>query len=161
MQNYDNNSIYYRNYKCVRKMDKRKFNFWQDHSINYLEMAFCDVKRETIKNPDGYGKKRIECGDAIEFFLIVQNGFLDFVSFNIKGCLHTTACANTVAHMAEGQKIEKAWDITPEKVFNYLETLPVEEMYCAELAVSALYKALCGVKKKQVKSIRKNIIKKI
>lgn len=36
----------------------------------------------------------------------------------------------------------EAWEITPEKVTDYLETLPKEYAHCAELAVGAFYLAL-------------------
>ena len=56
--------------------------------------------------------------------------------------MNTNACANTVACMAEGKQIDEAWEITPEKVAEFLETLPAEEIHCAELAVGAFYLAL-------------------
>jgi nitrogen fixation NifU-like protein len=40
------------------------------------------------------------------------------------------------------EAVEAAWEITPEDVVAYLETLPPENMHCAELAVGALYLAL-------------------
>ena len=56
--------------------------------------------------------------------------------------MNTNACANTVAQLVEGKKITTAWEITPEDVIDYLETLPPEQFHCAELAVGALYRAL-------------------
>ena len=54
----------------------------------------------------------------------------------------TGDCANTVAELTEGKKVEAAWEITPENVIDYLETLPPENHHCAELAVGAFYLAL-------------------
>ena len=64
------------------------------------------------------------------------------ISYLADGCINTHACANTVGHMAEGENFEKAWEITPEKIIAFLETLPAESFHCAELAVGALYRAL-------------------
>ncbi len=50
-------------------MEKSEFDFWQDHSLHYLEMAFRTDKREIINNPDGYGKRTGSCGDTVEIFL--------------------------------------------------------------------------------------------
>ena len=105
-------------------MEKSKFDFWQDHSLHYLEMAFHTDKRKIIKNPDGYGKRTGSCGDTAEIFLIVRSGRLRSVFFDMNGCMNLNACCNTVAHLAEGKTIEEAWKITPDDIVNYLETLP-------------------------------------
>ena len=62
--------------------------------------------------------------------------------FDIRGCRNTHASANAVAVLAEGEKIEDAWEITPETVIGFLETLPDDHFHCAELAVGAFYLAL-------------------
>jgi len=128
----------------MEKMSKKDFDFWQDHSLHYLEMAFRTDKREIIKNHDGYGKKRGVCSDTVEMFIRVRDKRIQSVSFMTDGCLNTNACANTVAFLAEGKNIDDAWEITPEKVADYLETLPTEEIHCAELAVGAFYLALAN-----------------
>jgi len=123
-------------------MENKNFNFFQDHSAHYLEMALRTDKKEIIRKPDGYGKRTGQCGDTIEFFLTVRNGHIQSISFNTDGCINTTACANTVIHLVEGKSVEDAWEITPENLIDYLETLPSEENHCAELAVGAFYLAL-------------------
>ncbi len=119
-----------------------KFDFWQNHSLHYLEMAFRSDRREKIDNPDGYGKRTGECGDTIEMFLTIRDEHIHSVAFHADGCLNTNACANTVAHLAEDKSVNEAWEITPEKVAAFLETLPEEETHCAELAVGSFYLAL-------------------
>jgi len=128
------------------KMDtektKTEFDFYQDHSLRYLEMAFRTDKRERIASPDGYGKRTGECGDTIEMFLTIRDGVIHSASFDADGCVNTIACSNTVVSMTEGKTIEQAWEITVDDVANYLETLPPHEVHCAELAIGALYLAL-------------------
>lgn len=124
-------------------------NFWQDHSLEYLEMAFTRDYQERVENPDGYGKRTGECGDTIEFFLMENNGILDTVSYDVNGCRNTNACANTVVRMAKGRSVESAWEITHEDVAAYLKTLPPHEQHCAELAVGAFYLALRDIENKR------------
>jgi nitrogen fixation NifU-like protein len=126
---------------------QNKFNFGQIHSRHYLEMAFRTDRREVIKQPDGYGKRNGDCGDTVEMYLSIRNGCIQSVSFKTDGCLSTNACANTVAELTEGKKVEAAWEITPENVIDYLETLPPENFHCAELAVGAFYLALTNYQK--------------
>ena len=124
---------------------QKPFDFWQDHSRNYLEMAFRHDRRERIENPDGYGKRTGDCGDTVEIFLMIEDGRIQTVAFDTNGCMNTTACANTVAELALGRPMEAAWNITPEAVAGFLETLPQDHFHCAELAVGALYLALASV----------------
>lgn len=123
-------------------MADQSFDFWQDHSRNYLAMAFSQHRRETLSHPDGHGKKTGDCGDTVEFFLTIRNGRIEAVSYDTDGCLNTNACANTVAELAEGKTTEEAWEISPEDVVDFLQTLPEENRHCAELAVGAFYLAL-------------------
>ena len=120
----------------------KKFDFWQDHSMHYLEMAYRMDKIERIETPDGYGKRKGQCGDTIEMFLGMDGDVIRSVSFIADGCLNTRACANTVALLAEKKNINEAWELSPEHVINFLETLPADETHCAELAVGAFYRAL-------------------
>lgn len=123
-------------------MVKNGFDFRQDHSAHYLEMALRTDKREIVRNPDGYGKKTGTCGDTVEIFLTVRRGCIQSVSFDTDGCINTNACCNTLAFLAEGKTIDRAWGIRPEDVVDYLETLPADGTHCAELTVSAFYLAL-------------------
>jgi nitrogen fixation protein NifU and related proteins len=127
-------------------MEHKKFDFWQHHSQHYLEMAFRSDRREIIRQPDGYGKRVGECGDTVEIYLSIRADRIQRVSFQTDGCMNTSACANTVAELAEGRKVDDAWDITPDDVIAYLETLPPANTHCAELAAGALYLALVNYK---------------
>jgi len=126
-----------------------KFDFWRDHSLHYLEMAFRYDRRGRLQKPDGYGKRTGECGDTVEMFLGIEDSRIQSVSFDTNGCINTNACANTVSHLVEGKPIEEAWDITPEDVVEFLETLPKENYHCADLAVGAFYLALANYQELQ------------
>jgi nitrogen fixation protein NifU and related proteins len=125
-------------------MTVKKFDFWRDHSLHYLEMVFRHDRRERLQNPDGYGKRTGECGDTVEMFLCIKRDHIQSVSFDTDGCINTNACANAVSHLSEGKTIEDAWQITPEDVIEFLETLPEENYHCAELAIGVFYMALAN-----------------
>ncbi|SDU20047.1 nitrogen fixation protein NifU [Desulfobacula phenolica] len=128
-------------------MSQYDTNFLNHHSLKYIEMALRTDRIERVANPDGYGKRTGDCGDTVEFFLICKNDIIESVSFYIQGCINTAACCNTVAKFVQGKTIESAWQISPEQVDNFLETLPEDHFHCAELAVGALYLALADLKK--------------
>lgn len=122
--------------------------FYDRHSETYLKMAFSSERAEYVENPDGYGCKTGECGDTITFFLTVKGNILEYVSYEVNGCINTNACAAALSKLTEGKTLEEAWNITPETVADYLETLPEDEIHCSELAVGAFYLALSNAEKK-------------
>lgn len=129
-------------------------DFFQDHSLEYLEMALKVDDRKRMAQPDGYGKRIGECGDTVEFFINEKSGRINEISYDIDGCQNTNACANTVVRLAGRLAMEEAWEsVTPEAVVDFLKTLPNNETHCAELAVGAFYLAL----KEAEKSARKKI----
>jgi len=138
-----------------KKIENNRFNFWQDHSLHYLEMAYRTDKIERVENCDGYGKRTGQCGDTIEIFLTVRDEIIRSASFTTDGCLNTIACANTVIHLAENKSVEDTWEISAQSIIDYLGTLPSTDRHCAELAVGALYKALSDFQKVKQNSWKK------
>lgn len=130
-----------------KNMTNEKPDSLKEHSYRFLEMAFRTDKCSIPTNPHGYGKRTGECGDTIEMFVTVRDNRIESVNYRCEGCINTRACGSTVACMAEGKSIEHAWEITPEIIVKYLETLPGEESHCAELAVGAFYLALNNSKR--------------
>jgi nitrogen fixation NifU-like protein len=107
-----------------------------------MKMALNFQRRQPMEKPDGYGKRTGACGDTVEIFLRIRGGMIQTVFYLTDGCLNTNACANTVAHLAEGRSIAQAWNLTSEDITYYLETLPQSKTHCAELAIGAFYLAL-------------------
>ena len=118
-------------------------DFFQDHSLEYLEMALKMDDRKRMTAPHGYGKRTGECGDTVEFFIMAKDGKIDEISYDIDGCKNTNACANTIVRLADNLAMGDAWEkVTPEAVIDFLKTLPNNETHCAELAAGAFYLAL-------------------
>ena len=130
-------------------MDQASIDFWQNHSLRFLEMALRNDRREVLRNADGYAKLGRECGDAIEIFLVVRNGRIQSATFETNGCLYAVACANAAVHLAQGLTLQEALALAPETVVNYLETLPLEENHCAEQAIQALRLAIADARENE------------
>lgn len=133
----------------------KQFDFYQDHAMRFLEMALTNEYAEMPAKASGYGFKRGDCGDAVEMAVVVDDGKLSWVAFATDGCLNTRACGNCVAHLSIGKAVEEAWDITPEKVAAFLESLPPDHFHCAELAVGAFFLALADFQRSGGKSWRR------
>ena len=120
---------------------------WQQHTLNYLEMAFRTDRMGAIRHCDGHGEKTGDCGDTVQFFINVKAEKIDRAAYMSNGCMHTNACANAVLNLIEGQRVDHAWEVTPEAVTRLLKSLPHEHFHCAELSVGALYLALADATK--------------
>jgi nitrogen fixation NifU-like protein len=124
-------------------------DFWQDHSLMFLEMAFRSDRRERLEKADGYAKKTGDCGDTVEFFINTDGNTIKTIAYDINGCLNTNACCNAVVSLVEGKTVDAAWEITPDQIAGYLESLPADHFHCAELVVGTLYLALADTRENQ------------
>ncbi len=129
----------------------KQFDFWQDHSEIYLTMAYLYDRQTTLQNPDGFGRKTGDCGDTITLYLRIREDIINEVTFELSGCLNTNACCNALAVLVEGKKANQCWDITPNTLIHYLETLPLDHHHCAELTIGTFYLALADYNDKNVK----------
>jgi len=119
------------------------------HSDAFLKMALRKDRCKIMLNHDGHAKSTGQCGDSIEIFIKVARQNIQHITYNINGCENTYACANTLVTLAEGRDINKAWEISPEDIIRFLETLPSGEHHCAELVVGAFYKALSNFQERK------------
>ncbi len=126
----------------MEKKEDKAFDFWNDHSLEFLEMAMKRDHQERVHTFDGVGKKTRECGDTIEFYLMVKDGEIFSISYDIQGCLFSHACANTLIKLVENQTIQAARLISRENIIDYLKTLPKAEGHCADHAIAAFHLAL-------------------
>ncbi len=111
-------------------------------SPRFVEMATNRNRMTPMDRPDGHSIKTGDCGDTIEMFIRGTHDNIMALSFVVQGCVNTVACSNAVAELVEGKDIQAAWDITPETLIDYLESLDPGHHHCAELAVGTLYLAL-------------------
>ncbi len=136
--------------------EKEIADFWQDHSLTFLEMAFRTDRRERLEKPDGYGKKTSQCGDTVEFFINLDGDRIRTLAYDINGCLNTNACCNSVVELVDGQALDAAWQVTPQRVFDYLQSLPDDHFHCAELVVGTLHLALSNARENRRSPWKKN-----
>ena len=118
-------------------------------------MALRTDRRRRPAQPDGYGKNTGQCGDTVEIFLVAPHDRIKAVFYDTDGCGATNACANAVAEMVTDAKIGAAWQVSPEVICTFLETLPAGHHHCAELAAGALYRALVDLRTNRSKPWKK------
>ena len=82
------------------------------------------------------------CGDAMEFYLVIEDKKITDIKYYTDGCGATRACSAMAAHLAYGKTIHEALNISAGEVIKQLEGLPADHLHCSILAVSTLYRAI-------------------
>ena len=82
------------------------------------------------------------CGDAMEFYLVIEDKKIIDIKYYTDGCGATRACAAMAAHLAYGKTINEALAISAGEVIKQLKGLPEDHLHCSILAVSTLYRAI-------------------
>lgn len=126
----------------MSKKDEKPFDFWNDHSLEFLEMAMKRDYQEKIVSCHGHGSKTRSCGDTIDIFLMIQKGRIETISYDLKGCLFSHACVNTLINLVKGKRLESARQVKPQDIIHYLKTLPEQEEHCADHVLDAFHLAL-------------------
>ena len=78
------------------------------------------------------------CGDTMEFYLRLEGGRIQQVSFVTDGC------GSCLSRMVQGMRLEQAAAIQSEELLEALDGLPESHAHCATLAVTTLREALRG-----------------
>jgi NifU-like protein involved in Fe-S cluster formation len=95
---------------------------------------------------DGFNRSYLEQANPwlirIRFTLRVDQGHIEDVKFQAQSCVTTTACCSALTEMIRHQSLETAISITPERLSEYLGTIPEDKMYCARLTIASLHHAL-------------------
>lgn len=82
------------------------------------------------------------CGDAMEFYLVIENNKITEIKYYTNGCHATRACAAMVSKLAEKKSIKEALSISAGEVIEKLKGLPEDHLHCSILAVSTFYRAI-------------------
>lgn len=82
------------------------------------------------------------CGDAMEFYLVINKGRITEIKYYTDGCHATRACAAMAAKLADGKTLKEVLSISAGEVIAELKGLPADHLHCSILAVSTLYRAI-------------------
>jgi len=106
---------------------------------------------DLINNPKYFGRMndptsssylKGPCGDAMEFYLVIDDGKIIDIKYYTEGCQPTKACAAMAAYLAHGKMVSEALSISAGEVIKRLKGLPEDHLHCSILSVSTLYRAI-------------------
>jgi nitrogen fixation NifU-like protein len=108
----------------------------------FLTHALTPANVGFLPDPDGTGHSKGSCGDLMDLYLRVKEGFISDVRFMPEGCVHTIACGSALTTLIKGRSIEEATQVDADTINEILGGLPRDHYHCAVLAATSLRAAL-------------------
>ncbi|GEM_PF-1770833 len=103
-----------------------------------------------IEDADGYGRAEHPlCGDAVEFYIKVEEGVISRARFRALACAAAIATSELAAQLAEGMEVEQAEKLSVEQIEREAGSLPEINRCCKEVGVRALRSAVADYRGKQ------------
>ena len=82
------------------------------------------------------------CGDALVFFIKIENDIIHNIKFLIKGCGAAIATSSMATELVMGRHLDVVATINDQMIALALDGLPEEKMHCSNMAASALQAAV-------------------
>jgi len=82
------------------------------------------------------------CGDLLQLWVLVREGWVADVKFKVEGCIPAVACASWLTEAMMGKPLEELGSLTAEQIEVGLGGLPSASRHASALAVSGLRRAL-------------------
>jgi len=82
------------------------------------------------------------CGDALVFFIRIEDETVRDIKFLIKGCGAAIATSSMATELVMGKSLDDVLALDDEKIAAALDGLPEEKMHCSNMAASALHAAV-------------------
>jgi nitrogen fixation NifU-like protein len=82
------------------------------------------------------------CGDALVFFIKIENDVINDIKFLIKGCGAAIATSSMATELVMGKNLVEVLTINDKRIATALDGLPEEKMHCSNMAASALHAAV-------------------
>lgn len=103
-----------------------------------------------IAEPDGIAEvSDPTCGDAVRFYIRVENDRLTEIKHKTFGCAGAIAACSAVSEIVDGKTLGEAALVTPEMVDEKLAGLPESKEHCAILAAKAVLAVLRDYRKRR------------
>lgn len=96
----------------------------------------------SMKEASGHARITGRCGDTMEIYLRIADGFVTQARFLTDGCATTIASASMAVELAQKKDVAEVEEISQELILRCLGGLPEESEHCALLASTTLKAAV-------------------
>lgn len=83
-----------------------------------------------------------ECGDFFKVWIRIEEERLSEVKYKVQGCPAAIACCSMMSEMAQGMKVEDAYQLDDVDIVCALGGLPPAKQHCSAHAATALHNAI-------------------
>ncbi|HWR37138.1 MAG TPA: iron-sulfur cluster assembly scaffold protein [Clostridia bacterium] len=82
------------------------------------------------------------CGDVLQLWLRVDEGFIAAASFRARGCVSAMACASALTELLSGMPVMEARRLGKEQLLQAVGGVPEASTHAIQLALDAIGAAL-------------------
>jgi nitrogen fixation NifU-like protein len=82
------------------------------------------------------------CGDALVFFIKIEDDMIHDIKFLIKGCGAAIATSSIATELVMGKSLDEVLSLNDQRIAAALDGLPEEKMHCSNMAATALHAAV-------------------
>jgi len=114
----------------------------QVYSDMVMQLAGSKPRFGRMNDPDGAALLTGECGEEMEFYLVIKDNTIEDIRYHTGNCPASLACGALVAESLAGRPLEDAFQVSASMILKVLGGLPDNDRHCALLTVMTLYKAV-------------------
>ena len=107
-----------------------------DHVLNPRNVGSLEDANVVVQAGDP------DCGDALVFFIRIENEIIRNIKFLIKGCGAAIATSSVATELVLGKSLDAVLTLSDQRIAAALDGLPEEKMHCSNMAASALHAAV-------------------
>lgn len=111
-------------------------------SVRFLQLLQAPRHTGELESPAGRAELTRECGDSIAMHIAVTDCRLTLIRVRPRGCAYMRVCAEAVAEMATGLRLDDIMSLDVDDVVREVDGLPEEHLHCATLALKTLGEAV-------------------
>ena len=128
-------------YDMQKKIDQKDI---QDFSAYALELGQNPLHHGTLSPSETSVKHawRGPCGDAVTFYLQIEEDQIKNLAFESDGCTTSNMAASQTAMLAIHKSLTEVQMLTGTQVVEALGQFPSESFHCATLAITTLHQAI-------------------
>ncbi len=115
----------------------------EPYSDDLLDHASKPHNRALLEPADGHGAMRNPvCGDLLEVTVRIEDGMIQAMGWDGKGCVPSIGVASMLSEMVVGRPVDEVMALTEAQLIEAVGGLPTTKLHSAALGVGALRAAL-------------------
>ena len=112
------------------------------YSDKAIQLLADDVNHRDMDDSNYTLSTESDCGDILILYLKVRHQVIEDITFQYIGCSGLQVAASALTELAMGKSFSEALKTDPEKVVNYLQSIPSEKEECVIFSCKSLRLAI-------------------